>query len=77
MTIISNKKKKEEHNYRIHEQCSTCVYFFPPAQCEQIEGRVSGDCVCDLWSLKKSSAPYNAEFFQQKLNKEVAKVESK
>jgi len=52
MPIQSARQKKDSVNYRLHEQCSSCISFYG-GECEQVEGRVSADAVCSLWKLKE------------------------
>jgi len=54
---------KNKVNYRQHEQCSSCVYFFPLNSCEIVDGNISPDNVCDLWEVKKNNEGKDAEFY--------------
>lgn len=64
---------KDEVNYRQHERCGTCANFVSPNACLRVEGTISPDAVCDLWTLKESKGTYNKEFFVRKA-KESGKV---
>lgn len=75
MTIQSNRKPKDEVNYRLHEQCSTCVHYYSNA-CEVVEGNISADAVCNDWKLKESSSGHSGEFFVGAY-RETSKEESK
>ena len=66
----NSKSGKEDANYRAMEKCSLCVTFYPPNSCSEVEGNISADAVCNKFSLKESSKPWDKEFyakeFQQK-----------
>ena len=58
---------KEEVNYRLHEKCATCMYFYPQNSCEKVQGNVSPDAVCNKWEIKPKVEPmdgtsYKAEY---------------
>src|SRR5579863_8975191 len=57
---------KEKVNYRQHEQCSTCAYFYPANSCRKVAGNISPENVCDLWELTYSTSKHrpNKQFFQ-------------
>lgn len=46
---------KDEVNYRHHEQCSTCMHFYPPNSCDIVDGNVSPEAVCNKWEIKPKS----------------------
>ena len=46
---------KEKVNYRHHEQCGNCGYFYPANSCKKVKGNISPDAVCNLWELSDSS----------------------
>ena len=62
---------KEKVNYRQHEQCSTCAYFYPLNSCRKVSGNISPEAVCDLWELTDSTAKHrpNKQFFQKEYEK--------
>lgn len=62
MPIASERKSKEDVNYRLHEQCSSCVHFYGGI-CEIVEGRISPDAVCTEWKLKEMPKHHDGEFF--------------
>jgi hypothetical protein len=58
---------KDDVNYRVHEKCNTCNYFYYPNTCEKINGNISPDAVCDKWEIKPKKEPmdgmsYKAEY---------------
>lgn len=44
---------KEQVHYRHHESCKTCAYYNGRVFCAKVEGHVSPDCVCDLWTMNE------------------------
>lgn len=62
MVIQSNRRPKDEVNYRLHEQCSSCVHYYNGA-CEVVEGNISADAVCSEWKLREGSSDHSGEFF--------------
>ena len=54
---------KEEVNYRQHEQCVTCMHFYPMNSCEIVDGNISAEAVCDKWEMKKKDLGKDAEFY--------------
>ena len=46
---------KDQVNYRQYEACKTCVHFNGRVYCNKVEGRVSADAVCNLWTLVEST----------------------
>lgn len=63
-------KSKEDVNYRQHEQCSSCVHFYPPNSCEVVQGNVSPEAVCLEWAIKeRDSGPKHAEFYTNEYQK--------
>lgn len=65
--------KKEEVNYRQHEQCSTCDHFYPQNSCDIVDGNISPDNVCDKWEIKSKQVPRDGKFYQEMYNKEQMK----
>ena len=62
---------KDDVNYRQHEKCNTCNYFYPPNSCEAVVGNVSPDAVCNKWEIKPKKEPmdgasYMAEYTKAK-----------
>ena len=62
---------KDDVNYRLHEQCNSCNYFYSPNSCEIVEGNVSADAVCNKWEIKPKKEPmdgasYMAEYTKAK-----------
>lgn len=47
---------KESVNYRHHESCKTCAYYNGRVFCMKVEGHVSPDGVCNLWTMNESPA---------------------
>lgn len=62
--IQSERRPKEDVNYRLHEQCSSCSHYFE-RQCEIVNGQISPDAVCNEWKLIESVAGTTADFFVQ------------
>ena len=60
---------KEEVNYRLHEKCNTCNYFYHPGSCEKVDGNISPDAVCNKWEIKAKREPIDGEFYQSEYNK--------
>ena len=60
---------KEEVNYRQHEQCSTCMFFYPLNSCSLVEGNISPEAVCDKWQIQAPSRPRDGEFFLEEFEK--------
>ena len=55
---------KEEVNYRLHEKCATCMYFYSPNSCEIVQGNVSSDAVCNKWEIKPKKEPMDGEGYK-------------
>lgn len=54
---------KDKVNYRHHEQCSTCMYFYPLNSCKIVEGNISPEMVCDKWAMAEAKAKYKDKNF--------------
>lgn len=64
---------KDEVNYRQHEKCNTCNYFYYPNMCEIVKGNISPDAVCDKWEIKPKKEPMDGESYMAEYNKANAK----
>ena len=63
---------KETVNYRLHEECQTCAYFYPANSCRKVAGNISPKAVCNLWELTDSTGKTRRagkEFFEKEHNK--------
>jgi len=60
---------KEEVNYRLHEKCATCTYFYPANSCEIVQGNVSADAVCNKWEIKPKPEPMDGESYKAEYRK--------
>jgi len=60
---------KEEVNYRVHEKCNTCNYFYYPNTCELINGNISPDAVCNKWEIKPKKEPMDGASYQAEYDK--------
>ena len=60
---------KDEVNYRQHEQCSTCMHFYPLNSCDIVDGNISPDNVCDKWEIKKKDMGKDAQFYLDEYGK--------
>jgi len=60
---------KDDVNYRIHEKCKTCNYFYYPNTCELINGNISPDAVCNKWEIKPKSEPMDGESYKAEYDK--------
>lgn len=56
--------KKEEVNYRQYEACKTCAYFNGRIGCSKVQGNVSYNGVCNLWSMIENKTMSNKEYFR-------------
>ena len=63
------KMNKEEVNYRMHEKCFTCNYFYYPNTCEIVAGNISPDAVCNKWELKPKKEPMDGEGYMNEYRK--------
>jgi len=66
-------KPKDEVNYRQHEMCKTCNYFYPMNSCELVAGNISSDCICDLYELGTAKPPKHADFYMSEFQKQAKK----
>ena len=66
---------KEEANYRLHEKCATCMYFYSPNSCEIIQGNVSSDAVCDKWEIRPKKEPMDGDSYMAEYKKANAESE--
>lgn len=64
-----SRMNKEEVNYRHHEKCMTCNYFYYPNSCEIVEGNISPDAVCNKWEIKPKKEPMDGEAYMAEYNK--------
>ena len=62
---------KEEVNYRQHEQCSSCMHFYPLNSCDIVDGNISPENVCDKWEVKKKDMGKDAQFYMDEHSKAV------
>lgn len=62
---------KDEVNYRQHEQCNTCMHFYPPNSCETVDGNVSPEAVCDKWGIKPKDQGKDGSFYIEEYKKTV------
>ena len=60
---------KEEVNYRLHEKCKTCNYFYFPGSCEIVEGNISPDAVCDKWEIEDKKEPMDGDGYKAEYDK--------
>ena len=61
---------KEKANYRHHEQCSSCMNFYPLNSCRIVDGNISPDAVCDHWAIKEDNKTRpGKEYFQKEYEK--------
>ena len=51
--VAPRANSKEQVNYRHYESCKTCAHFNGRVYCTKVEGHVSADAVCNLWSLSE------------------------
>jgi hypothetical protein len=61
--------KKDAVNYRQHEKCKTCNYFYYPNSCEKIDGNISPDAVCDKWEIASKKEPMDGEGYMDEYRK--------
>lgn len=62
---IVSKRDKSEVNYAVGKKCANCVYFIHPSACQQVEGYIAPEAVCNLFAIKESSSPYDKQFFEK------------
>ena len=60
---------KEGVEYRLHEQCSSCNYFYAPNTCEIVQGNISPDAVCNKWEIQPKKEPMDGESYKAEYNK--------
>ena len=60
---------KDEVDYRQHEKCASCVYFYPTNSCERVAGNISSENVCDLWEVKQKTRGKDANFYNAEFDK--------
>lgn len=61
---------KDSVNYRHHEKCGTCNYFYHPNVCEIVKGNISTDAVCDKWEIKPKTEPMDGESYKAEYDKD-------
>jgi hypothetical protein len=56
---------KDDINYRPHERCKNCVFFYPLNSCEIVAGNISPEMVCDRhqFRLDKPNQGKDGTFF--------------
>ena len=52
--IILQPHTKDQVDYRQHQSCKTCGYFNGRNKCSQVQGNISPDAVCNLWTLSET-----------------------
>ena len=62
-------QSKEQVNYRHHEQCSTCSYFYPLNSCRKVSGNISPEAVCNLWEMTEPKRTKDKDYFQKEYDK--------
>ena len=67
--VPSARLNKEEVNYRQHEKCMTCNYFYYPNSCEKVEGNVSQEAVCTKWEMQKKKEPMDGSSYMDEFKK--------
>lgn len=60
---------KEKVNYRHHEQCSTCNYFYPLNSCRIVAGNISPEAVCDRWEMVEGKGTKDKNYFEKEYQK--------
>ena len=60
---------KEAVNYRHHDECETCNYFYPANSCRIVDGNISPKAVCDKWEMTEPRGPKDKKFFQKEYDK--------
>ena len=70
-TPFSEKKDKTAVNYRNTEKCQMCDFFLS-GKCDQVEGNISPEAVCDLWQIRSnSSKAKHANFYIDEYKKRM------
>ena len=60
---------KEKVNYRQHEQCSTCINFYPLNSCRIVSGNISPEAVCDKYEITEPKRTKDKNYFQKEYEK--------
>ena len=60
---------KGEVNYRQHEKCLSCNYFYYPNSCEIVEGNVSPEAVCSKWEIQPKKEPMDGDSYLKEYQK--------
>lgn len=60
---------KADVNYRHHEQCSTCNYFYPANSCRIVQGNISPEAVCDKWEMEEPKGTKDKSYFEKEYKK--------
>ena len=61
---------KEEVNYRPLEKCSLCNFYYQAGRCEQVEGNISPEAICNKYAIRPPSSPYRDKaFYESEYNK--------
>lgn len=55
---------KAEVNYRQHEKCVSCNYFYHPNSCEKVMGNISPEAVCNKWEIQEKKEPMDGESYK-------------
>jgi hypothetical protein len=67
--VAGSGLKKEDVNYRQHEQCNTCMHFYPLNSCDIVDGNISPEAICGKWEMKKKDVGKDAEFYMDEYEK--------
>ena len=66
---LTSKKDKSEVNYMSAKKCLTCINYLHfqsgEGQCRLVKGAISPEAVCDLWTDRENSGPYDKNFFAE------------
>ena len=64
----TERKNKSDVNYRNGEKCQMCD-FFVNGKCQQVEGNISPEAVCDLWAMRSFPKYHDGQFYLDEYNK--------
>lgn len=67
------KMQKADVNYKMHEKCLQCNYFYNPNSCSKVDGNVSQEAWCKLWELQSKKEPMDGAGYMAEYDKLKAK----
>ena len=74
LKAFSSKKDKTAVNYRHAEKCQMCDNYQGNMTCKVVEGSISQEATCEMWTLRSALPTYkDGQFYLDEYKKAVSK----